>query len=1360
MVINILKAGARLAGMLALMAYTLVTRTWVFITALWTIVYFVMAAPQVTQFITSSMKLAVPGPLTIGRIQPTINPTNLDFWDVNFSRPNNQRVIHIDHLRVNLNPLPLILFLTGAKKRLVLSFDRIILDGFDVVLPFDKNYKFVFLDTFLRHHKHTSEKTGKTGPLLIFHNVIAHKGRVSLRLGSWVLNLQGLDFETDFSVDIGRHPIFRMDVRNLTATKGTSDVAGCPLGPKACKQQINNMKVRHFHMLDNALSFNAFSLEIPRGFIKATGEIAFPRGVGIKYRGKASIRLDDPDYLRDLSRGALSGPVFIRAGGEGTMANPTFFAMVKSKGLNIPGLDGPKVFHGDITGVKTGSGNYNFIVQDAELKDKNTKITLHRLVLNPFIKGLVRQADISFRDLSSGYLALAPKWLALPKKYSGKLRIDTMAKGRRRIKLDLKTMFDRPGLFASGPMSISLQTSIDRDLSKLRVKRLHLHRSTDNITFKGQIDLDDGALAGVMDMDWDVSGISAMLNQKIMGTLHSRHMRISGHILSPILEGQVSSPNIAPGAKSYAIKADCRVSVRGLACSSLRIVGNNSVFIGRGFGLDAWRRFRLKTGKGVLDLGLLHQGLAGRMSVDLQGLSFPVQAPLKGLDGSLKVWSGRVSTKNMVFSGLKGHVKASRGAIEVKSIRFGIGGGHVSLFGTLGRDLDTFKGTVTVRNCDISEMKLFRDSQGILNGRLVLEKSKGMYKPFGKLSVSSARWGAADLGNINMIISPGAKGFINLTGSAMNGALNLSSGSGILIKKRALQKVVLRGSLHDVDIGAFVGSGWPESLKTTISANLDLGYSLVSGSLSGRIDVPKKGLKMSFIPAEQDLYSSGFSLQFLKNVFHSQGLVLNDGKKSVKIDIKGGQSFKRLAVYVQGALGMYFLRYFKDAVLDTTGYINLAMHINKGPSGYTMRGQAITDRSTILVKDLADEIQLKPGGMIKFQDTGGKTRVWVDEDHRVSALVGNGSAALWGSGLLRNGHLVQSQMHMDGLNLKIASQGYLWMNITPQLDMIVANGHRSISGIIKISEGAFTKDYSKFMGLSYQSRSTSLLDRFPWLASTGIKLRIEGKNFKVRSKFPLGKTDMTLNMDLNLRGSLGSPLVYNRVEIVPGSTIFYNLVTRRFNVVRGILQFNGPLEHPNIDLQAQTKVNYHRKGRQSSVIQSRFIAEALETDDIRNESQITINLQVKGLFPDLSVALSSNARDMDQLDLEYLLLTGMTRQDIGSGSGSLNVGMLTEGLSGILAKALMTPIFDVASIGIQPNGGFTADVSLKLGHNLSLMTSVEQSSTFSRYSAGFRFRLTEHLTLEGFVRSVEMSPDPSEVGRRYESKLRYRIPLE
>ncbi len=1360
MVSRILKLTIKSIG---LALYLLITRTGVFITALWTILFFVLASPQVAGLATRFMKLAVPGPFSIGRIQPTINPMNLELWDVNFSRPNHQRVIHVDHLRVKLSALPLIFFLTGLQKRLVLNFDRVVLDGFDLALPFDKDFHFLFLETFVKPKKHKNE-SGKKGPLLVFKHVIAHKGHVTMTVGSWAIKLHGVDFRSNFIVDI-KHPrtLFTMDVYELTAQGGSSKIANCPLGPRACNQRIDGMRLKQFSMVAPNFTVTDFSMKVPRGMVSATGAMSFPRDVGIRYRGTASLRLDDPAYLRDLTRGILSGPLRVKAGGDGTRVNPVFFAQVESPALHILGLDGPQRFKGRITGVKPGKGAYHFILRHSHLVRGKASIAIHELVMDPFVKGLVAGADIRFKALHSHYMGILPHWLGLSGHYSGRVRVTQARHGWRRITLKAATRVDRPGLFAPGPMDIAVHARVDPGLSIMDVGRLHITRQAEDMVFRGKVGLGHGRIKGRIKMAWDVSGIAAMLKRRVKGILHSNDLDIKGLIYAPVLHGRVQSTDIVvPGSRRpYALKAECTVSVKGLECSRLRVLGNNSVFVGRGLALKDWRRLGIDSAKGVLETGLLVKGFSGRVGLDVQGMSLSFNAPLSTLRGRLSVHAGRVIGKGLAFTSVRAIMQADRHAFLVKAFDFGLGGGLFRFTGSFGRGFRTMQGRLYIKGCNLSDMSPCRGMcRGTLSGELNLSMRNGTYTPQGSLRVAGARWGSARMGDIRLLVSAGRKGFINITGSAMNGAVNLAPGSGLDVANNRLHSLVLRGNLKDVDIGAFAGGGWPDALKALISARMDLKYTFGSGHISGLIQVPAKGVHISFLPAAKELYSTAFSLKFQDGRFSSQGMAVNDGQATIHVDVGGMQDFRSLQADVKGLLGAYFLRYFSDAVMDADGYLDLDLHIRRSTSGFSMQGQATTQKCSLSVQGLADTIVLQPGGRVAFQGSGGRTYLQVDEDHSLNAVVGNGRVALWGTGSLQNGHIEQLQAHMDGLNLRIDSHGLWWMDVTPQIDLTVAGGHSMLSGIIRISDGAFTKDYSRFIDLGYQSRSRGLLDMLPWLASTRLNVRVKGKNFRVRSKFPLGKTDIVLRMDLNLRGTLKAPLVYNRVEVAPGSTVFYNLVTRRFNVARGVFQFNGPMDRPFVDLLARTKVEYHHKGQHTDVVQSRFIADLLENDTIRDSTVITVQLRVQGVYPNLSVSLNSNARDLDQVDLEYLLLTGMTRADIGSGSAALNVGVLTQGLSGVLAKVLMMPVIDMASIGIQPGGGITADLSLKLGHNLSLMTSVEQSSTFARYTAGFRFRLTGHLTLEGFVRSVEMSPDPSEVGRRYESKLRYRIPLK
>ena len=97
-----------------------------------------------------------------------------------------------------------------------------------------------------------------------------------------------------------------------------------------------------------------------------------------------------------------------------------------------------------------------------------------------------------------------------------------------------------------------------------------------------------------------------------------------------------------------------------------------------------------------------------------------------------------------------------------------------------------------------------------------------------------------------------------------------------------------------------------------------------------------------------------------------------------------------------------------------------------------------------------------------------------------------------------------------------------------------------------------------------------------------------GSRFGVRSKVLVGSTDLELAMNLQVRGTVGQPELWNRVEIQPGGKMTYDVVRREFEVVRGTLDFTGPMTEPLVDLTARTRVEYAGSAGDALVSSSRF----------------------------------------------------------------------------------------------------------------------------------------------------------------------------
>ena len=96
----------------------------------------------------------------------------------------------------------------------------------------------------------------------------------------------------------------------------------------------------------------------------------------------------------------------------------------------------------------------------------------------------------------------------------------------------------------------------------------------------------------------------------------------------------------------------------------------------------------------------------------------------------------------------------------------------------------------------------------------------------------------------------------------------------------------------------------------------------------------------------------------------------------------------------------------------------------------------------------------------------------------------------------------------------------------------------------------------------------------------------------------------------------------------------------------------------------------------------------------------------------------------------------------------------------LLTKLLLSPIVDAVRFGVSPSGGVNAEVLAHMGTRLKFETQVLQDPTGSQYTAGFQVKLSDRLSLEGRLRSVEEPNDATGPRRVYESKLRYRIPID
>jgi hypothetical protein len=320
---------------------------------------------------------------------------------------------------------------------------------------------------------------------------------------------------------------------------------------------------------------------------------------------------------------------------------------------------------------------------------------------------------------------------------------------------------------------------------------------------------------------------------------------------------------------------------------------------------------------------------------------------------------------------------------------------------------------------------------------------------------------------------------------------------------------------------------------------------------------------------------------------------------------------------------------------------------------------------------------------------------------------------------------------------------------------------------VDISDGAYHKNFNvvrrAFSGITggrvAERASRSMMEAVPWLGDTKLNVAIRAPSFGVRTRLVVGQTDLDLNMNLRLLGTLRYPELWDRIEVVSGGTFTYDVVRREFEVTRGTVDFDGDYTHPQIDLQARTRIEY-KNASDSVVSASRFNAD--DSQDSFYSDMIQVNLAVSGTYPDLDIQITSPTRGLSSNDLQVLLLTGMAPGESISDSGGsfVNVNLLTGGVTDSLVKVLLADLVDSVSFGVTAGGDVNLDVSAHMGRRLKFQTQVQQGSGSSQYSTGFKIRLTDGLSLEGRLRAVEYSVDEEDVGRNYDTKLRYRIPIE
>ena len=418
-----------------------------------------------------------------------------------------------------------------------------------------------------------------------------------------------------------------------------------------------------------------------------------------------------------------------------------------------------------------------------------------------------------------------------------------------------------------------------------------------------------------------------------------------------------------------------------------------------------------------------------------------------------------------------------------------------------------------------------------------------------------------------------------------------------------------------------------------------------------------------------------------------------------------------------------------------------------------------------LPRQLGSEIAV-PAASIRLSGPvlDGSLVAYIEEDAPILGQFDEGEFSVWGWFRTREFLPDAGLINLVGKEIYYQAPGQYRLVLSPAVEVTLRNlaseggGGGLISGDIFVSEGEFTQNFDRLIGSfttafsrTQERYSKPITETLPFLKKMVMDLRIRGGNFAVSSRFPFGETELTVNLDLKVAGTLEDLKLFDWMHLVPGGTITYKVVKRVFSVTRGSVDFSGDPGKPYVDVEAITEVPHKSQSGLSGL-----------DEDLWGE-KVPIKIRLTGEYPNLTPEFTSDKPGYDPADLQTLLLLGMTRKDLeGQGEGGqadVSINLLTDDVAGMVSNLLMAPFVDAVSLGFTQKGGVLAEAATKIGRAINLSARAKKESEAHDYSAGIQFKITDRLSLEGRMKS---SKESLEEGQRtgYEAKFRYIIPLD
>jgi hypothetical protein len=949
------------------------------------------------------------------------------------------------------------------------------------------------------------------------------------------------------------------------------------------------------------------------------------------------------------------------------------------------------------------------------------------------------------------------------------------------------------------------------EASELLLDNLVLVSDDDRIELDAALDFARDTLDGRADLRvGDLGAFLAPFGVSGMGgTATLRQARLGGRLTDPAIAGTVHVSNARVAHQDVGeVDAQVELAAGLLSVADLRattplgrLVASGSLRLWRGSidQLDPRMPFRLDQAQASglqLDRLAPSLGVSTVLTLDLRRVEGDLADPLGTLTGT-----GQIETTDLTVAGerlrrVSATLRADPRRLAATDIAITLATGDV-VRGALTYDKATrrYAAQVRTRALPFDAFQYFKANEipfrGTVTTDLTLDGRLDDYAIIGTVAVDDFGFDPIHLGAARFTLTTGADGRVDIAAEQDFPGLVLIDGSYVKFDRGVPTRVSIRTQTGDLDVYEMLPflripdttlrvtrRDLPPGLAPLIiELELDLAAQPLDWEL--RIDAVERALEFGLYDGE--IVYSNLSSMYL--VLHDEVLDINpvtmgrSNDDSLTVCGRLGLD-QTLDLRVGGSLNLEVLRPLRELLSVHEGTIRLGndpyiadtfgayrclpmeraavLRIGGTLTAPVASGRLEPHGVRIVPRSMGYSIRLVDGRplLLRPGKEPGLLRVVFPKDpaRRVTGDIDDGTFSIDGELALRDFAPDTATLHLLGTDVFFSSAGEFRVTFNPDVTLTAselsddAKRRMHLAGQVLVTEGTYYKSFDtlthSITGGTRTGAQVPLTEQVPWLRALTLGLDVTASDFAVRSKLPFGETDLETRVNLSVQGTLDALQLYERIELIPGGRVSYDLINRDFEVVQGTLDFGGDPNEPELDIEAQTEVTY-------------LALSDTGLSDGSEERQVTVSIRITGTPSNLRLELWSNdAPSFDQADLQSLILTGRPKDEASAAQGGLS---LRYDFGDALARVLQSPIIDTFSVEVGADASVTAEVASALGHAARLRTRVAQEAEETRVTAGFRFQITDSLSLEGNLQRVQNSTNPSQT---YEARFKYRIPLD